>query len=360
MAVARRVMPGGQMGAYRTPAEPELVIARGRGGRVYDVEGRDYVDLVLGSGPMVIGHSHPHVVASVQAQAAEGSSFMRLTEPTIRLAERLVEVIPCAEQVKFACSGAEATFYALRMARAFTGRDKVLRFEHSYHDHHDYSMVPAGGRGTFLEGLREVTTRSDVLLVFDEMVTGFRLAWGSRQERYGVVPDLACFGKVIAGGHPGSAVAGRADIMALCESSAGDRYVWVSGTLSGNPVSSTAGLATLDVLAQPGAYRRLDQMHDYLRDGLRRIARRLNRPLQVTGEGNVMGLAFSDGDVADPAVIAASDLRALSRLDAELLKRGVLANTSAKLYVSLAHEEADLDRALEAFDSALHAPEEAA
>lgn len=407
MAIARATMPGGQLGAYRTPAEPELVIRSGAGAKVFDVEGRDFVDLVLGSGPMILGHAHPRVVERVQAQVALGSAFIRLTEPTIRLAERLVGAIPCADQVKFAMSGAEATFYALRVARAFTGRDKILRFEHSYHGNHDYSMVEPGGRGTasagvppavsklalsapfndleatrhivednsadlaavivepvnravaprpgFLAGLRELTMRYGVLLVFDEMVTGFRLAWGSAQERYGVVPDLAAFGKIIAGGYPGSVVAGHADVMALFDRDDGGRRVWLSGTLSGNPISSAAGLATLDVLSEPGAYERLDYLHGYLRDGLAEIARGLDRPLQVTGDGNVIGLAFTDGNVTDPRVIAGSDLGALKRLDGELLKRGVLANTAAKLYVSLAHDEDDLNRVLAAFEEAFHA-----
>jgi glutamate-1-semialdehyde 2,1-aminomutase len=342
---------------------------------------------------------------------ANGFSFIRLTEPTIRLAERLIDAIPCAEQVKFAMSGAEATLYALRLARAFTGRERILRFEYAYHGHHDYSVVEPGGRGSasagvpraihdtvvsapfndlettgrliaenaselaavivepvnravaprpgFLAGLRDLTRRHGVLLIFDEMVTGFRLAWGSAQQRYNVVPDLACFGKVIAGGFPGSAVVGRADVMALFDAGAGERYVWLSGTLSGNPVSSTAGLATLEILAEPGAYDRLGYLHDYLRNGLAEIARGLDRPLQITGDGNVIGLAFTDGDVTDPRVIATSDLRALAQLDGELLKRGILANTAAKLYVSLAHDQDDLNRTLAAFDDALKALPEA-
>ncbi|MBX6341421.1 MAG: aminotransferase class III-fold pyridoxal phosphate-dependent enzyme, partial [Thermomicrobiaceae bacterium] len=310
---------GGAVGSFKLPAERAVVLARGRGSRVYDVDGREYIDYLLGSGPLLLGHAHPAVVEAVQRQAEQGSTFYTLTVPAIELAERIVEAVPCAEEVKFVSSGTEATFHALRIARAYTGKPKVLKFEGGFHGVNDYALmsalasrpthyptpipdsdgipreveadvlvsrwndlplterivaehahelaaviceplqralVPAPG---FLAALRELTQRHGVLLIFDEVVTGFRLAYGGAQERYGVVPDLATFGKAVSGGYPLAAIAGRREIVRVADPDQRGRgpYAHLGGTLNGNPVAAAAGLATLAVLRQPGTYERL-------------------------------------------------------------------------------------------------------
>ena len=398
---ARRVMPGGVLGSYVMPDEVAFVISHGRGSKVYDLEGREYVDYILGSGPLVLGHAHPSVVEAVRRQVELGSQFYALNEPALALAEKLQAAIPCAGLVKFTSTGAEATFYALRLARAFTGRETIMRFEGGYHGHHDYSALGTTAgipspieegvvtarfndletttglieehrdalaaviveplqrvippRPGFLEGLREATRRHGILLIFDEVVTGFRLAWGGAQGRYGVVPDLACYGKIIGGGYPLAAVAGHTDVMSLADPrDRGERYVYVSGTLNGNPLGAAAGLATLEVLEGGDAYERLDRTGERLRRGLREIAATLPRPVQVLGDGALAGVAFTDGDVSDPGVVAASDRATTQALERELLRRGVLANLATfKLYLSLVHDDGDLDRTLDAFEDAL-------
>lgn len=412
---AYRILPGSSLGSFYLPEGQEFVIERGRGSRVWDVEGREYLDCVLGSGPMVLGHAHPEVVAAVQRQIARGSTFYGVNDQAVRLGEMIVEAAPCAEALKFCSTGGEATFYALRLARAATGRGKVLKFEGGYHGAHDYAMMsvtpvrlapfpaavpdsagipddvernvlvapfndldttlgiirqhrddlaaviveplsrmlePAPG---FLQALRTVTREIGALLVFDEVVTGFRLAWGGAQEVYGVVPDLAAYGKIIGGGLPLAAVAGRRDVMELSNprKKGAPDYVYASGTLSGNPLSAAAGLATLEVLRRPGAYARLQAVGEMVRTGLRDIAARLGIAAQVPGRGPLANIYFT----ADPVVDYRSSLKADSRLTQQLgrglLHRGVLTNLSAKIYLSLAHSDADVQQMLQAFEDSL-------
>lgn len=398
---ARRTMPGGSLGTYVQPDEVAFVIARAQGSKVYDVEGREYIDYILGSGPGVLGHAHPAIVEAVQRQVERGTQYYWLNEPVIALAEKMISAVPCAEMVKFTSSGAEATFYALRLARAFTGRDKIMRFEGSYHGHHDYSMVGASAgipkaiselvitapfndletttrlieqhrhelaaviveplmrivppKPGFLQGLRDVTKRYGIILIFDEVVTGFRLAWGGAQERYGVMPDLASYGKIVGGGMPFAAIAGRADLLMLSDPrDRGPQYTYVSGTFSGNPLGAAAGLATLRELEKPGTYQRLDQVGERMRQGLREIAKTLPRPMQVLGDGPIVGIAFAAGDPTDPQVVAAGDKALLKATEVGLLRRGILVNLAAKFYLSLAHDDSDLDRTLQALDETLH------
>src|SRR5580692_3181969 len=313
--LARRVLPAGSFGNLAA----DIVIREGRGGRVWDVSGHEYVDFLLGSGPMFIGHCHPDVMAAVQTQLPRGTTFFANNEHGIRLAAEIIAAVACAEKVRFVSSGTEADAYAMRVARAFRGRDKIIKFEGGYHGMSDYSLMslapkrpgnfpqpipdsagiprslrdeiliapfndlevvaglvrehrdelagvivepfqriipPAPG---FLEGLRRITTENGVVLIFDEVVTGFRLAYGGAQEYYGVVPDLCTLGKVIGGGFPLAAIAGRAEIMAhFDKNKVGDENFLVQiGTLSGNPVAAAAGLATLEILKRPGAYARI-------------------------------------------------------------------------------------------------------
>jgi glutamate-1-semialdehyde 2,1-aminomutase len=395
-------MPGGVLGTFALPAGREVVIERGEGSLVWDVDGKEYVDFVGGSGPMILGHAHPEVVDAVLAQVRRGTHYYVTTEAAIAFADKLVSAIPCAEEVKLTSSGAEATLYAMRMARAHTGREKVLRFAGSYHGHNDYAAIgtsagiPAAITDTvvtapfndleataalverhrgelaaiiveplqrivspregFLRGLRELATEAGAVLIFDEMVTGFRLAWGGGQERYGVTADLATYGKVIGGGFPMACVAGPSEIMQLANPRAkGDRYVFFSGTLNGNPTGATAGLATLGVLERPGTYERLESLSERLRSGLRRIAEGLPYPLQIVGEGALVGLVFAEGDPLDASTSARSDKARTVALEAELMRRGFLTNLASKLYVATSHTEEQMDRLLDAMSDALPA-----
>jgi glutamate-1-semialdehyde 2,1-aminomutase len=412
---ATNLLPGASLGSFYIPEKDDLVVDRGKGSRVWDVGGRELIDYILGSGPMVLGHAHPAVVAAVQAQIARGATFYALNRPAIRLADAIVKAAPCAEAVKFCGAGAEATFYALRLARAATGRDKILKFEGGYHGHHDYALmstwpkrldpfpaawpdsagIPQSVAGHvliapfndlattvsiieqhkddlaaviveplsrmlepvpgFLQGLREATRRLGVVLIFDEVVTGFRVAWGGAQELYGVVPDLACYGKIIGGGLPIAAVAGKRDLIELANprKKGAPDYVYMSGTLNGNPVSAAAGLATLAELQRPGAYDRLRAVGDRLRGGLRAIASRLGIAAQVLGQGPLANIYFTSEPVLDYRSSLKSDSRVTQQLGSELLARGVLTNLAAKMYLSLAHTDDDIDTTLQAFEDSL-------
>jgi len=413
---ADRVLPGGVLGGHRSGPGLEFVVKDARGPYLWDSDGKRYLDYLLGSGPMLLGHAHPAVVEAVQRQAGHGTTFMLLNEPIIELAEEIVRAVPCAEQVRYTSSGTEATFYALRVARAFRQREKIMKFEGGFHGTHDYALmsttprspkafpaamadsagiphaiteevliapyndlattealiaqhhndlaavivepyqrviVPAPG---FLKGLREVTRRYEVPLVFDEIVTGFRLAYGGAQAYYDVVPDVAAFGKVLAGGFPLSAVAGRADIMkhfdAALEGS--PDYVWQAGTLNGNPVAAVAGLATLGELRKPGAYERIFATGKRLKDGLAAAAKKHGMPAQVSGEPPVFDIIFTDSPVVDYRATLTADRRRIALFNEECLRRGVV-KAGNKIYVSLAHSEQDVEETLAVFDAALAA-----
>ena len=414
---ADRYLVGGCLGSFRLPDEVATVIARGAGSKVYDVEGREYVDYILGSGPMILGHSHPAVVEAVQKQVAQGSTFYVPSEPTIRLAERVVEASPCGERIRFVSSGTEATFAALRMARAFSGREKILKFEGGWHGAHDYAQqgttpvepspypvalpdsagIPLAVGATvlvspfndtdaaidlidthadelgaviveplqraippqpgFLEALREATDRHGIVLIFDEIVTGFRLAWGGAQERYGVVADVVTYGKTISGGYPLAAVCGRADILDCADprrKAAGQTpYTFVSGTVNGNPIGTSAGLACLDVLAEDGVYPRLYATAERLRDGLLEAGKELGLPLQVLGDGPVLQPLFTEVAIENYMDSLKGDAAAARSFGIELIKRGILCTPGGKLYLSLAHSEDDIDRTLQAAREAL-------
>jgi len=413
---AARVLPGGVLGGHRSGPGLEFVVRDARGPYLWDADGKRYLDYLLGSGPMLLGHAHPAVVEAVQKQAAHGTTFMLLTEPIIALAEEVVRAVPCAEQVRFMSSGSEATFFALRVARAFRRRDKIMKFEGGFHGTHDYALMSTSPRSPkafpaamadsagiphaiteevliapyndlattealiathhnelaavivepyqrvivpqpgFLRGLRAVTQRYGVPLVFDEIVTGFRLAYGGAQAYYDVVPDVAAFGKVLAGGFPLAAVAGRAEIMhhfdAALEGS--PDYVWQAGTLNGNPVAAVAGLATLGELRKPGAYDRLFATGTRLRDGLAALARKHGMPAQVSGEPPVFDIIFTDSAIVDYRATLTADRRRIALFNEECLKRGVVKAVN-KIYVSLAHSDADVDATLVVFDDALAA-----
>jgi glutamate-1-semialdehyde 2,1-aminomutase len=398
------------------PPDLRMVLVRGQGSKVYDAAGREYIDYMLGSGPLLLGHGRPEVVEAVQRQAAAGATFFALNEPAIRLAEVLAGAVPCGEAVRFQTTGSEATFAALRLARAFTGRDQVLKFEGGWHGGHDVGQlsgapadprpfpeavpdcdgIPSGvcqdvlaapfndlaaaaaiieqhHRGLaaviveplqralrpepgFLDGLRTLTRKYGIVLVFDEIVTGFRLAWGGAQERYGVVPDLACFGKVIGGGYALSAVVGRKDLLQLADpqQKGRGRYCFLSGTLTGNPVACAAGLATLGVLQQAGVYDRLHALGQRLARGLRQAGTEAGVPLQVLGDGPVLQVFFTEQQpLRTHRDLLRADKKRAVAFGYELVRRGVYCTPGGKLYLSLAHTDADLDRTAEIAAQAL-------
>jgi glutamate-1-semialdehyde 2,1-aminomutase len=415
---AGRYLAGGGLGLFVLPPEVNLVIAEGHGSHITDIAGRDFIDYHLGSGPALLGHAHPEIVDAVQRQVAKGSTYYFLNEPVIRLAERMVEAIPCADQVHFTGSGTEATYFALRLARGATGRSKVLKFEGGWHGMHDYALwgtvpqkpsayphaepdslgIPDVLRGQvlvapfndaaraveiidqharelaaviveplervlvpvpgFLAAVREATSRHGIVLIFDEIVTGFRIAWGGAQEKYGVVPDLATYGKAMSGGFPMAAIGGRSDVMKHFDGrrTARSQLVWASGTLNGNPVSATAGLAALDILGRPGAYDHFHKIGGRLRREITALGRRHGFAAQTPGEDAVFGVRFTDREpLRNWADLLTSDTKVNLKWSIELLKRGILVNPNEKFYLSLAHTDADVDRTLEACDQAFAA-----
>lgn len=413
LAQARQYFPGASNGNAALSPDNGFVIASGRGSRVYDVDGHEWIDYLLGSGPMILGHAHPQVVAAVQEQLLQGTTFFYLNDKAIKLAEAIVDAVPCAEQVRFTASGTEATFFALRVARAFRERDKILKFEGGYHGSHDYAMMNTEGQGPvpypqavrgssgipqsleqevliapyndidqttaiiethhdalgavivepfqrtlspvpgFLQGLRAVTAHYGIPLIYDEVVTGFRFAYGGAQEYYGVAPDLAAFGKIVGGGYPLAAVVGKADIMARFASPDADGLTVAQvGTLNGNPVAAAAGLATLKVLQQPGTYERLRQIGQRLRDHLQATLREHHVAGHVLGDGPIFHVLFTDQPVQTYRDALTADARKHRVFHEELLKHGVL-KPASKGYSSLVHSDADVDETVNAFDAAM-------
>jgi glutamate-1-semialdehyde 2,1-aminomutase len=408
---AAALLPGGTLGMFGLPADLAIVPAYGRGSKVYDVDGNEYIDLLLGSGPMILGHAHPAVVAAVQEQAAKASTFYFVNEPALELADLIVSAVPCAEKIKFCSTGNEATFFAMRLARAHTRREKILKFEGGFHGVHDYAIlsvwpgapysstepvvesagVPRGASESvlmapfndvetttavieanhrdlaavivepfqrsippkpgFLNFLREITSKYGIDLIFDEVVTGFRFAWGGAQEYYGVAPDLATYGKIIGGGYPIAAVAGKAEIMDLCDNSrkgSGD-YVYMTGTLSGNPVSAAAGVATLKELKGKNLYPRIHRLTAALRSGLERIIAEFGLEARVTGDGGVLQIVFVDREIVSYADIRAGDKARAELFYSTAIKNGLFMGVADKVYVSAAHTDQDIQKTLQAF-----------
>jgi glutamate-1-semialdehyde 2,1-aminomutase len=419
LALAEQYLPGMSVWQWTLPREVAFIVERGAGSTIYDTDGKAYIDYVMGSGPLLLGHAHPAIVKAVQEQIGKGSQYHWLSEPTVRLAEQLCQAIPCAEQIRFTGTGSEATMFAMRVARVFTHREKILKFEGGFHGLHDYAMLsnikagtaafptPAhdiGGipKGTadsvlvapfndlpateeilarhagevaaviveplqrtirpepgFLAGLRDLTARHNVLLIFDEIVTGFRLAYGGAQEFYGVTPDLATYGKAVTCGFPLAAICGRRDLMATADPARKGtmEFACLSGTLSGNPLACAVGLVALAELSRPGVYDRLASIGRRLRDGMAEIAQKQGVPLQSLGEGPIAQPVFIDP--AKP-IVREGDLKGANgnrarQLGLELIKRGIFVVPGAKMYLSLAHTDADVEKTLAAFADALKA-----
>ena len=416
LETAARRLPGGVLGSQRFTDDLAFVVKRAQGSRLWDVSGRQYIDYLLGSGPMFLGHSHPAVVRAVTEQLADGSTYFLVNEPAIALADEVCRAVPCGEQIRFTSTGSEATFFALRAARAFRKRDKIMKFEGGYHGSHDYALMsqtpkspkafpapmpdsagiphaiqdqvliaPYNDLATvealvaehghelaavivepfqrlippqpgFLAGLRAITQRLGIPLIFDEVVTGFRFAYGGAQEYYGVTPDLATYGKIIGGGFPLAAVVGREAIMRGFDprlDGSGD-YVSQVGTLNGNPIAAVAGLASLAELRKPGVYDRVRAIGGALKAGLAGLVKTTGVVAQVVGEPSVFDIVFTDRPVVDYRATLTGDSAKLRRFNEVCLQRGVLKGGS-KIYVSIAHDEADVERTLGVFKDALEA-----
>jgi glutamate-1-semialdehyde 2,1-aminomutase len=413
-----RVLPGASLGSFYFPEGRDRVFVRGAGPRLWDADGNEYVDWLLGAGSLLLGHAHPNVVAAVQAQLARGTTYYALNEPAITLAETMVEAIPCAEQVKFAADGTGATFFALRLARAYTHREVIVRFEGSYHGYHDYSTlgsmyskvpdplpefplatfdsagVPSCLGPTvlsipyndlqvaervlldrrdeiaavivepvqraippepgFLAGLRDLTQRIGALLVFDEVVTGFRLAYGGAQERYGVTADLACYGKALAGGMPIGAVVGPHDVLRLANPRRGadPDFAFCTGTFSGNPLSAAAANATLAELQRPGTYEHLRTTAASVRATLEHGLAAAAVDGQVVGEGPILSVAFSEKPIRNFRDSLAVDSTMAAAFHLALLEGGTILHPR-KLYVSTQHTPGEIEELGDAIEGAL-------
>ena len=410
--IARQVLPGGTFG--NVPME--IVIAEGRAGRVWDVSGNEYVDYLLGSGPMFIGHCHPDVTAAVETQVRKGTTFFTNNEHGILLAQEIVRAVPCAEQVRFCSSGTEADAYAMRLVRAYRGREKILKFEGGYHGMSDWGLMslapkrlanfpqavpdtPGIPRSVqnevlvapfndtdaavrmireyadelggviiepfqrliaplpgFLAAVRAVTAELGIPLIFDEVVTGFRFACGGAQELYGITPDLCTMGKIIGGGFPLSAVTGKAEIMAMFDRGkvGDDKFMTQIGTLSGNPVAAVAGLASLAVLREPGQYERAYATGQTLIDTIGEMLRRAGLPAQVLGHPVMFDVVFAEGSLNDYRSVMRGDAAAVRRFNQTIRENGVL-KSDGKTYISTAHTEADIKVTLDAFATAIDA-----
>ena len=409
-AAAQKLMPGGvssPVRAFKSVGGQPIVFDRVKGAYIWDVDGNQYIDYVGTWGPAICGHAHPEVIAALHEVLDKGTSFGAPSAQENVLAEMVIEAVPSIELVRFVNSGTEACMSVLRLMRAFTGRDKVIKFEGCYHGHADMFLVKAGsGVATlglpdspgvpksttsntltapyndleavkalfaenpdqiaglilepvvgnsgfippdagFLEGLRELTQENGALLVFDEVMTGFRIAYGGAQEKFGITPDLTTLGKVIGGGLPVGAYGGRKDIMSMV-APAGSMYQ--AGTLSGNPLAMTAGIKTLELLQKPGTYEQLDRITKRLADGLVQIAKETGHEVYGGQISAMFGIFFIGEPVHNYDDAKKSDLAKFSSFHRGMLKRGIyLAPSQFEAgFTSLAHTEEDIDRTLAA------------
>ena len=406
---AASVMPQASLGTLNY----ELIINRGKGSHIWDESGNEYLDYLLGSGPMIVGHANPLIQSAVLEQLEKGTTFFATNEKSVELAEKIVQAVPCAEKVRFCSTGSEATLYAMRIARAFRGRDKILKFEGGFHGMNDYalmSMSPTklldfpeaepdsagipktltqemliapfnniektsdiierhkndiGGvivepfqrlippKEGFLQGLREITSHYEIPLIFDEIVTGFRFAYGGAQEYYGVTPDLCTLGKAVAGGFPLTAVAGRAEIMNHLDSNLVPRENFLPqlGTLSGNPIACAAGLAALSILKEPGIYDSMFEIGAKTMTALQSVFDNAEIDATVVGEPVLFDVFFTKEPVFDYRTSLKSDSGMLNKFNSLMLNNGIFKGTT-KFYFSTEHNETDRVETIAAFQSA--------
>ena len=404
------LIPGGvnsPVRAFRSVGGTPRFIARGSGSRVWDEDGNEYIDYLGSWGPLALGHAHPMVVEAVTSAAEKGTSFGAPTAGEVELAQLVCDAFESIERVRLVNSGTEACMSALRLARAFTGRDKIIKFAGCYHGHADGLLVKAGSGALdlgiptsagvpesyaqqtlvadyndlasverffqgypgqiaavivepvagnmgvvppmegFLEGLRRSCSDNGSLLIFDEVITGFRIAYGGAQQRYGVQADITCLGKIIGGGLPVGAYGGRADVM---EMAAPVGPMYQAGTLSGNPIAVAAGMATLTALKEPGVYEQLESKAARLTNGLAEGARESGRAVSVNRIGSMMTSFFNPGPVNGLADAEASDTKTYASFFHGMLDRGVYIAPSQfeAGFVSTAHTDEDIDRTIEA------------
>ncbi len=409
-AQAKRYIPGGvnsPVRAFKSVGCDPVFVTRAKGSRVYDVDGNSYIDYVGSWGPMILGHAHPKVIEAIQKTAADGTSFGAPTALETQLAEMVCAAFPNIEQVRMVSSGTEATMSAIRLARGYTGRDKILKFDGCYHGHADSLLVKAGSgaatfgvptspgvpadfakhtltatyndlaevkelvavnsgeiagiilepvagnmgcvppRPGFLEGLRELCTQEGIVLIIDEVMTGFRLAYGGAQERLGVRGDLVCLGKIIGGGMPVGAFGGKSEIMSMLSPEGG---IYQAGTLSGNPLAMSAGIATLSLLQEEGFYQQIEEKSAYLEKGMREAAGRAPMKTCLQRIGAMFCTYLQQGPVYSFADAAKSDTEAFGRFFRAMLEQGIyLAPSQFEAgFMSIAHSQDELDQTIEA------------
>ena len=406
---AQAVLPAGGFGNF----DSGIMIARGDGSRVWDEDGKEYIDYLIGSGPMLLGHGHPEVMEAVLEQLPKGMTFFANNSKGVELAEAIVEAVPCCEQVRFVASGGEADMYAIRLARAYTGRNMILKFEGGYHGmsaeaqmslapsvrinfpqavpdsagipqsvademlispYNDLAAVEAllienkniaaiiveplqriiPAATGYLQGLRDLCDKFSVLLIFDEIVTGFRLAYGGAQERYGVTPDICTLGKIIGGGFPLAALGASTEIMQHFDKSivGGDRWLMQLGTLSGNPIAAAAGLKTMEVLNREGSYDQLRNTGRALQDMQKSALDAVGIPYQICGDETLFDIFFTNRQCRDYRSAEHDDPARNLTYNATLRQHGIF-KSPAKLYPSLAITSKDLDQTKAAVEHAV-------
>ncbi len=413
---AQKIIPGGvnsPVRACKSVGTTPLFISRADGSRIWDADGREYIDYVGSWGPMILGHRHPDVMQAVSRVLARGTSFGAPTDLELDLADLVIAAVPSVEKVRMVNSGTEATMSAIRLARGCTGRNVIIKFDGCYHGHADTLLVDAGSgvatlnipgspgvpdavvqhtlslpyndieavsavfdargsevacvivepvagnmgmvppRDGFLEALREMTAKSGCLLIFDEVMSGFRVAYGGAQERYGIYPDITCFGKIIGAGLPVGAYGGRDDVMSCV---APEGAIYQAGTLSGNPLAMAAGIAALTALKRPGIYENLEALSQRLADGLAGAAARAGIPASFNRVGSMLGMFFTDRPVNNFEDAKTCDLERFALYYRQMLAEGVyLAPSQFEAgFVSLAHTEADIDRTIAAASKVLN------
>lgn len=406
---AAKVLPAGGFGNF----DPSIVIREGKGTRVWDEDGNEYIDYLIGSGPMILGHGHPEVVEAAREQIGKGMTFFANNARGIELAEEICSAVACAEQVRFVSTGSEADMYAMRLARAHTGREKILKFEGGYHGmsaeslmsitpqtlqnfptaEPDSAGIPETVRESvliapfndaaaarqiigeyghelaaviveplqrlippepgFLEALREETKARGIVLIFDEVVTGFRLAYGGAQEKYGVVPDVCTLGKIIGGGFPLAAIAGQRDVMAHFDKSAvgAEGALYQVGTLSGNPVAAVAGLKTMEILRRPGAYEKIRANGEAVMTAFKEHLSAAGIAHQIVGDPTLFDVVFSGERTIDYRGVHKGDGAMSAKMASLLRGRGVL-KSDTKCYICHALDDRDLEHTNDAIAAA--------